>query len=539
MLASAMLSCVAGRRVRRAWVGVSAGSLPWVLLALAECGSHGSAVSPKAPGAGDASRLTVAVSPADVSILINAHETYTCTVSGSTNPGCTFKVNEAGGGTIATASTSTAVYTAPAAAGTYHVIATSVADPTASGTATVTVVNQVVGDCSNLPAVGTWENVTPVDLKIGEWCMPFTKGCPPPGQTANGLLGTYGTNAFVLDPKSPGTIYLGTSSLGLWKSTNCGSTWVHIDTGTNANIIDLGRNWSMVMAPTNSQVLYTVSGYYKGGVYKSVDGGVNWEQILTQNVLNATGATPCAMSPDKQVCGGFGGFIEKITMDPTSSQHLLVGFHQACAGTTSLPGAMFDGQGGWGCLAESTDSGATWSLTTSAVPWLGFDGPGQTMVDAKTWFYGTNSCNGLYRTTTGGVSSDGTSSAWTKVYDGCVNGSVYHATNGAYYAGGTNIHWSLDGISWMTIANSPGASSINGSTPLVDDGTTLFVAGGSGYYTAPLTAAGALTLTRISSTPVTAATSQAIPAYLDYDAAHHVLYTSNLLGGFWRYVAAP
>jgi hypothetical protein len=61
------------------------------------------------------------------------------------------------------------------------------------------------------------------------------------------------------------------------------------------------------------------------------------------------------------------------------------------------------------------------------------------MIDSKTWFYGTNSCSGLWRTTTGGVSSDGTSSAWTQVYTGCVNGSVYEGSNGTFFAGGSNI----------------------------------------------------------------------------------------------------
>ena len=88
-------------------------------------------------------------------------------------------------------------------------------------------------------------------------------------------MGTYGTGAFVLDRKNPGTILLGTSSLGLWKSIDCGSTWAHVDTGTNAAAIDGGRNWTMVMDPTSSQVLYTVSGYDAAGVFKSTDGGVS------------------------------------------------------------------------------------------------------------------------------------------------------------------------------------------------------------------------------------------------------------------------
>jgi chitinase len=47
----------------------------------------------------------------------------------------TWSVQEASGGTI----DPTGLYTAPAAAGTYHVVATSVADSTKSGISVVTV----------------------------------------------------------------------------------------------------------------------------------------------------------------------------------------------------------------------------------------------------------------------------------------------------------------------------------------------------------------------------------------------------------------
>jgi hypothetical protein len=70
-------------------------------------------------------------------------------------------------------------------------------------------------------------------------------------------------------------------------------------------------------------------------------------------------------------------------MAPTNNQHLLVSFHSDCAGTTPgttpLAGATGDSAHGWGCLAESSDAGQTWTLTTNAVPWSGYDGPGQVL----------------------------------------------------------------------------------------------------------------------------------------------------------------
>ncbi len=112
----------------------------------------------------------------------------------------------------------------------------------------------VIGACSDLPGVGTWQNITPPTLDIAEWCALYNGTCPSPATSANGQIGTAtGPTLFVLDPSHPGTVYLGTSSLGIWKSTDCGSTWVHINTGQNGAVLDAGRNWTMVVVPTNSQ----------------------------------------------------------------------------------------------------------------------------------------------------------------------------------------------------------------------------------------------------------------------------------------------
>jgi hypothetical protein len=483
----------------------------------------------------------VTVNPASVAVNVGQTQTYTCSVAGSPNVGCTWSLHEPGGGTIESTGSTTALYTAPSSAGTFHIVATSMASTAATGSATVTVIAPMVGNCSNLPAAGTWQNVTPPVLNMSTWCSPFNTGCPAPQVMANGLLGTYGTQDFALDPVNEGTIYLGTSSMGMFKSTDCGSTWTQIAMGTGGDLVSAGRNWSMVMDPTNPQVLYTVAGYGQGGVFKSTDRGNSWTQMFTQNVFDATGASPCTPTGDPALCGGGGGFVEKITMDPTNSSHLLASFHSSCAGTTPLPGTPVSSMGDWGCLAETTDAGMTWSLTTNGIGWEGGDGPGQTMIDSKTWFYATNSCTGIFRTTTGGVSPDGTSPAWTQVYSGCVNGSVYAASNSVFFFGGSGgVFTSLDGINWMNESLVPSSTSINGSTPMLDDGTTFYVGGNQGYYSGPLAANGSLSLTMISSTPVTSVTTQlpeeAPPAFMHYDSVKHIIYTSNMDGGFWRYV---
>jgi len=79
--------------------------------------------------------VTVGVAPAAVSLQAGQSQAFAATVGGSPNPAVTWTVVEAGGGGISAAGT----YTAPAGSGTYHVRATSVAEPSAWGQATVTV----------------------------------------------------------------------------------------------------------------------------------------------------------------------------------------------------------------------------------------------------------------------------------------------------------------------------------------------------------------------------------------------------------------
>jgi hypothetical protein len=79
--------------------------------------------------------VTVAVSPPAITLAGSGQTTFTATVTGSTDTAVTWLVQEAGCGTV----TAGGVYTAPAAAATCHVVATSHADPGRSASATVTV----------------------------------------------------------------------------------------------------------------------------------------------------------------------------------------------------------------------------------------------------------------------------------------------------------------------------------------------------------------------------------------------------------------
>src|ERR1700694_2614453 len=80
--------------------------------------------------------VAVTVSPTPATVPLGAMQAFMANVTGTNNTAVTWTVQEgAAGGSI----TSAGVYTAPQVAGTYHVVATSVADSTKSGTATIKV----------------------------------------------------------------------------------------------------------------------------------------------------------------------------------------------------------------------------------------------------------------------------------------------------------------------------------------------------------------------------------------------------------------
>lgn len=106
----------------------------------------GSATVTVIPGIG------VTVSPPQVTLSVGTTQTFTATVTGTAVPTVTWSVLEGSSGGSVTAG---GVYTAPTKTGTYHVVATSTADTSRKGTATVTVVGVPVSLGGTVTYTGT------------------------------------------------------------------------------------------------------------------------------------------------------------------------------------------------------------------------------------------------------------------------------------------------------------------------------------------------------------------------------------------------
>jgi 3-polyprenyl-4-hydroxybenzoate decarboxylase len=142
--------------------------------------------------------LTVTVAPSTVTLAFLGAQTFTATVTNGA-PGVTWSVDEAGGGTINAA---TGAYTAPSVTGIFHVRATSTADPTKSGTATVTVVSPVTTfNVSPLTSTvltgGTVQLTGNVNTGTINWSTP-----------AGSLSSATGTSVTFTAPATPGTVLI-------------------------------------------------------------------------------------------------------------------------------------------------------------------------------------------------------------------------------------------------------------------------------------------------------------------------------------------
>ena len=115
--------------------------LSLALVGAAGCGADAAQAGPSdptgptGPTGPSPTELVVQVVPASATVVARGSASFTAAVTGTAVVGVTWTVREATGGTI----DASGRYVAPQGTGTYHVVATSVADPLVSASATVTV----------------------------------------------------------------------------------------------------------------------------------------------------------------------------------------------------------------------------------------------------------------------------------------------------------------------------------------------------------------------------------------------------------------
>ena len=359
---------------------------------------------------------------------------------------------------------------------------------------------------------GTWTEVTPAGFNRN------------PNYPRNG--DNFGFQQVLVDPVRPSDLYVFTNYQGVWKSTDFGTTWTMVSTGTNSDAIRGGRNWGAAIDsnksrnPATPPTLYTQAGYStvgKMGIWKSTDGGVNWTQTWN-TILAADGTTNITAPVWTDVQG--------LSIDPNNSQHLIATSH----GNTQ--GGVYDHH-----IFETTNGGQTWIDRGNPA---GTTHVAANFVTSTTWIA---TAEGWGPGSRGTYISNNSGASWTNVGQmGKAHGSVqlhYLAPNGTLYLAAMEglfrstspyTSWTrIDTTTEQSVIGTPnylyasyGWASLGAVTPNLRRASTANDTVWSGTYT---TTPGGMT-------------NGAMGAAVTFNAAtgKYVIVTGNWLGGLWRYV---
>jgi hypothetical protein len=349
---------------------------------------------------------------------------------------------------------------------------------------------------------GTWTNVTPQGVRLD--ADYHCGGC------------NYGVQDVVTDPARPNDFYAFVCYQGVWKSQDYGLTWAKVSTGTNASHIESGRPWAAAIdpdpsrAPSTPPTLYTVAGYGDQlGVYKSVDGGVNFAYYAVNNTQGATSSD-----------------VYSLDVDAFDGGHLIAGFHDVG-------------------LSESKDGGQTWktvsvpaSFGSSVYVWFVRTGAAAsgTWITEAQW---ASNANGMWRTTNAG-------GTWTQVEPKLEHGhgsaQIHQDGLGHIYAAGNAagtgvIFRSADyGQTWAAANNGNVAQNNVFGTPNYVYATWPEASAGVGQHLQRSPAADGVHWSDWNPVAPAGMGNGAKRAAVTYDGQRYVIVTGNWRAGIWRYV---
>jgi Divergent InlB B-repeat domain len=146
------------------------------------------------------------------------------------------------------------------------------------------------------------------------------------------------------------TLYVGAAGGGIWKTTDglaAAPTWTDTWNGPASNSIG-----SIAIDPSNANTIYVGTGEPSGssdseagvGMYKSTDGGTTWSLVPSSVAISKNRA------------------IGTIAIDPTNSNHILIGTDVARHGDSSVYGGRFTPPGAPKlAVYETLNGGGTWT----------------------------------------------------------------------------------------------------------------------------------------------------------------------------------
>jgi photosystem II stability/assembly factor-like uncharacterized protein len=206
---------------------------------------------------------------------------------------------------------------------------------------------------------------------------PISNGQTPGSQPVSGRIA-----AIAADPTDPATLYLAAAGGGVWKTTDAGADWAPLTDDQVTAFMG-----AIALAPSDPNTIYAGTGeatnsvlsFYGRGVLKSTDAGATWT-LLGNDVF------------DRHT-------ISQIVVSPVDPEVVYV----------AVAGGGVNGVSGNTGIWASTDGGATWTNTTTAISTtaafsdLAIDPTDPETLYAAAGSFRGSTVNGVYKTTDGGA----------------------------------------------------------------------------------------------------------------------------------------
>ncbi len=169
-------------------------------------------------------------------------------------------------------------------------------------------------------------------------------------------------------PVDPNTCYIASASGGVWKTTDGGLNWIPL-TDELATL----NHGAVALDPSDPEVVYAGTGEYPlnvtgGGLFRSLDGGQNWERIATTSEVGTT-CTKVIVAPDDPLVIHLTGNAGYVRSDDggMSWTNRLSGPASGLAINPGDPQILYVGRHGDG-VYRSLDGGLSWTKLAGGLP---------------------------------------------------------------------------------------------------------------------------------------------------------------------------